>query len=214
MFARYSANVASPTAVPHPTTQGWTEIGAAAGVTLGGVTKSSTRGWQIVDNAAGTPGYYQQLVAGDYQEMFDHGWRFRAKVKAVSGSGLASWSVTQGNAPAGWNIAGGTGNMVGFEVQRVDGDQFQVKLWQNQIATTINLGALVRPINSIPWSLSAVPDRTPSIFSSMASFACPATSRPRRALLVSKIAAVPKRERRRPQCNLERSFPTNSAGAN
>jgi hypothetical protein len=141
MIARYLADIAAPTSVPHPSTQGWTEAGATASTTLEGVTESGTRGWRILDNAASSnPGYYQPLVAADYQAMFDKGWKFRAEVKVVSGGGMALWSVTQPAAPAGWNVAGGVGNMVGFEVERVEGDQFQAKLWQGQIATTVNLG--------------------------------------------------------------------------
>lgn len=140
MIARYSADVAVPTSVPHPTTQGWTEIGASASTTLEGMTDSGTRGWQILDNAAsGNPGYYQPLATTDYQAMFENGWTFRAEVKVVSGGGMALWSVTQANAPTGWHVANGPGNMVGFEVERV-GDQFQVKLWQGQSSTTVNLG--------------------------------------------------------------------------
>jgi hypothetical protein len=141
IISRYTADLALPTSVPHPSTQGWTEFGAASQVTLQGTTEGETRGWQIVDNSTGgNSGYYQPLLANDYQSMFDQGWKFRAKVKAVSGSGTAAWTVSNGSAPAGWNIGGGTGNLIGVEVRRVNGDEFQVRLWQNQGAATINLG--------------------------------------------------------------------------
>ena len=147
VLARYTADLASPSAVPHPTTQGWTETGTAVrGVTpnvvLAGVTENGTRGWRINDNSStNNPGYFQPLTDIDYQAMFDEGWKFRAKVKVVDGEGAAFWSVTTANAPAGWGVAGGFGNIIGFLVDRVDGDQFQVTLLENQSTQTINLGA-------------------------------------------------------------------------
>lgn len=141
ILARYAADLAAPTAVPHPSTQGWTEIGATTGVTLEGVTDGSTRAWRILDNATNSnPAYYQPLRSQDYQQMFDRGWTFRARTKVVSGGGLALWSVTAAHAPAGWNIAAGPGNMNGFEIARVGSDEFQVKLWSDQAGTTVNLG--------------------------------------------------------------------------
>jgi hypothetical protein len=145
--ARYAANLAAPSAIPHPTTQGWTEAGAAErgptpNVTLAGVTENQTRSWQINDNStAHNPGYYQPLTGADCQAMFDKGWTFKAKVKVVEGEGAAFWSVTSAKAPAGWNVAAGAGNIVGFLVDRVDNDQFQVKFLQNSTAPTITLGA-------------------------------------------------------------------------
>jgi len=142
VIAHYASDLNPPTAVPHPSSLGWTEAGPTTGVTRTGVTEGGTRGWQIIDNVAGAiPGYFQPLFADDYRAMFDQGWVFRAKVKVVSGSGSALWSVTQDDAPAGWNIADGPGNLVGFEFQRVGDDQFQVKLGANQDAMAINLGA-------------------------------------------------------------------------
>jgi hypothetical protein len=147
VLARYTADLASPSLVPHPSTQSWTETGtAASGVTpnvvLTGVTENGTRGWQINDDSSTcNPGYYQPLTNNDYQAMFDKGWNLRAKVKVIDGEGAAFWSVTAPNAPAEWGVAGGAGNIIGFLVDRVGGDQFQVKLLENQNAQTINLGA-------------------------------------------------------------------------
>ena len=147
ILARYAADLAAPTDVPHPSTEGWTETGAAASgptpnVTLAGVTDGGTRGWRIQDDSStNNPGYYQSLTAAKYESMFDMGWAFRAKVKVVAGEGLAFWSVSSANAPAGWHVAGGAGNMNGFQVDRVNGDQFQVKLLQNPATPIVNLGA-------------------------------------------------------------------------
>lgn len=141
-IARYTADLAAPTAVPHPTTQGWTETGAVANVTLQGVSENSTRGWQIQDNSTSSnPGYYQPLTSDDFQAMFDRGWTFTAKVRVDGGGGLALWSATAANVPAGWGIADGVGNMNGFAIDRVNGDQFQVKLFGIPNAPIINLGA-------------------------------------------------------------------------
>ena len=146
VLARYTADLTAPSAVPHPTTQGWTEDGTApSGITpnvdLMGVTENGTRGWQINDNSSvNNPGYYQPLTNNDFQTMFDRGWTLRAKVKVVAGEGAAFWSVTAANAPAAWNVSGGAGNIIGFLVDRVDDDQFQVKLVDNQSSQTINLG--------------------------------------------------------------------------
>jgi hypothetical protein len=141
VLARYQADLAAATPVSHPSTQGWTETGGAANVTLQGVTENGTRGWQVLDNStASNPGYYQPLTAGDYQAMFDKGWRFTAKVKVDGGGGLALWSVTSGRAPAGWATAAGVGNMNGFVIDRVNGNEFQVRLFETPNGPTVNRG--------------------------------------------------------------------------
>jgi hypothetical protein len=142
VLAQYAADLATPTPVSHPSTQGWTETGAGTNVTLQGATVNNTRGWQVRDDSSScNPGYYQPLDNKDYQTMFDQGWTFAAKVKVEDGGGLALWSVTAANAPAGWGVGGGLGNMNGFQVDRVNGDELQVQLWQTANAPVINLGA-------------------------------------------------------------------------
>ena len=80
----------------------------------------------------------KSLVSSDFQQMFDRGWKFRATAKVISGSGLASWSVSGVSNDPGWGIASGNGNMNGFQLARVNGDELQVSLWSGQ--TPVNLG--------------------------------------------------------------------------
>ncbi|MGI9456391.1 MAG: sialate O-acetylesterase, partial [Aeoliella sp.] len=139
VLAGYSANQGSADAVPHPIVQGLTELGGIIpGVTLDEINDGGTPAWRVVDNSRNAnPGYQQALDAPDFQQMFDQGWNLKATAKVISGGGLALWGVDTGNDP-GWGIAGGSGNLNGFQLSRVNGDELEVGLWQNQ--TPVNLG--------------------------------------------------------------------------
>lgn len=143
--AQYRANLAELGDAPHPTTQGWTETGNAdrgltPDVVLASTTDSGTVAWKIKDDSTTySPGYRQPLGSANFQSMFDKGWEFTANVKVLAGSARAAWSVTAANAPAGWDVAGGNGNISGFQIERVGSNQFKVQLCQNDDLAGVTL---------------------------------------------------------------------------
>lgn len=139
LLAGYSANEGSVEAIPHPIAQGLRESGAQIlGVTMEEVNDSGTPAWRILDNSSSSnPEYRQTLVSDDFQKMFEQGWVFKTTVKVVSGGGLALWGVDTADDP-GWGVVGANGNLNGFQLNRVNGDELVVGLWQG--ANPVNLG--------------------------------------------------------------------------
>lgn len=136
LIAGYSAAAAN--SIPHPSAQGWTEAGRVTGVTMAGATVGGTAAWQLIDNSStANPEYRQALGAAEFKRMFDEGWTFRVNAKVAAGGGLAVWSITPANDP-GWNLSGAR-YMNGFQLDRVNTSELQIKLWNNPL--TINLGA-------------------------------------------------------------------------
>lgn len=135
----YSASEGSVNAIPHPIAQGLIETGAQVpGVTMQEINDGGTPAWRILDNSRNAnPGYRDTLGAVDFQEMFSQGWVLTATAKVVRGGGLVLWGVDTANDP-GWGVAGTNGNLNGFKLQRVNGDELEVALWSG--ATPVNLG--------------------------------------------------------------------------
>jgi hypothetical protein len=126
--------------VSNPTQSGFTEIGAGPGVVLEGVIDGVTPAWRVADNSTGlNPGYQRSLGTLDFKGMYHAGWTLRARVKVLTGGGLALWSVTQPKDP-GWGVSSGPGNMNGFLVDAVGANEFRVSLWGNS-APPVQLGA-------------------------------------------------------------------------
>jgi hypothetical protein len=137
LLAGYSANQGNLNAIPHPIAQGLTERGNDAGVTLAGINDGGIAAWRMEDdNPASEPEYRQALEGTDFQRMFDAGWLFKATAKVVSGGGQALWSISQVNDP-GWGMTD-TSHMNGLQLKRVNNDELEVHLWQDQ--KTVNLG--------------------------------------------------------------------------
>lgn len=141
LIAGYSAYEGGINAIPHPSAQGFTQVsGDATGVEMEEVNDAGIPAWRISNDSATTnPSYRQSLTPADFQQMFANGWTFKATAKVVRGSGLALWSVAGPTNDPGWDTIGRAGNMNGFLLSRVNDDELEVQLWQNQPA--INLGA-------------------------------------------------------------------------
>jgi hypothetical protein len=139
LLAGYSANEGSVNAVPHPISQGLSEMGNSGGVTMQAVNDGGTPAWRIAgNNSSSSPQYRQVLSASDFQQQFDRGWDFRAKAKVVSGGGLAMWSINGAASDPGWSVAARNGNSIGFQLSRVNGDELQVSLLSSE--SPVNLG--------------------------------------------------------------------------
>ena len=133
----YSANVGSLQAIPHPVAQGYSEMAEGNDISAQGFNDAGTPAWRTQDNNLSEHvDYRQTLTSDDFHKMFTDGWTFQVTAKVVSGGGLALWSIGQNDDP-GWGLDFRTMN--GFELERVNGDELAVHLWQEE-STTVNLG--------------------------------------------------------------------------
>lgn len=138
LLAGYMADLGDPGPIPSPVTQGMQEVGGIVpGVTLEPVDDAGTRVWRVLNNSrSASPGYLQSLGGAHFLRMFDEGWSLKATAKVISGGGQALWSLSQANDP-GWGMTDAL-NTNGFLLNRVNGDELEVTLWQDQ--TPVSLG--------------------------------------------------------------------------
>jgi hypothetical protein len=137
-IAGYAASQGTAAAVPHPIVQGLSESGRLVpGVTFGEVDDAGVPAWRIVDNSRNAdPVIQQEITAESFQQMFDQGWELNVTAKVIAGGGQALWSISQANDP-GWGLTA-DGVVCGVQLDRVAGDQLQVRLWDEQ--SLVNLG--------------------------------------------------------------------------
>ena len=125
ILAEYDADAGTP--VENPTVQGWTESGLGANVTVEGINDNGTNAWRILDNAVdNNPRYSASLSASDFEMMYNRGWKFTMVVRTISGdpmAGFCGWGVTAKTDP-GWGLV--IIERVGFSMQIVADNAFQV----------------------------------------------------------------------------------------
>jgi sialidase-1 len=139
VLAKYDADEGNPATaidIESPTDQGWAEEGSGGGVVLEGVVDGGTNAWRISDGSTGlNPAYNLSLSATQLEQMYQNGWQFELRARAVQGGGFGAWGVTAANDP-GWGLTGS--ERVGFGVDSVvENDAFQVTPTHGGVVTLV-----------------------------------------------------------------------------